>query len=53
MQKIIKVLIPSDLHREFKTACASNAETITDAIIELIEFYIKNEPLKLKEDAKK
>lgn len=47
--------IEPDLHKEFKIACAKNQESFSQAITDLIKYYIitTNEPLKLKENANK
>ena len=45
-EKIIHIGLDPELHSEFKSACAKNSQSIKDALIELIEYYI--EPITIK-----
>ena len=50
MKKIL-LEITEDTHRDFKLACVTNGQSLKDALIELIHYYIDSEP-KLKQDDK-
>lgn len=39
--KALTVLIPEELHREFKTIVSSNGMKLKECIIELLEKYIE------------
>lgn len=51
MKKFL-VEIPEDLHKDFKVSCAKNGDSMNEAFIELMKYYVvtTNEPLKLKEN---
>ena len=49
--KITLVELDDETHKAFKMQCLVNNQTIKDAMVELVKYYIK-EP-KLKEDANK
>ena len=51
VEKIIHIGLDPDLHKAFKIACAKNSQSIKDALVELIEYYVK--PLKLKSNETK
>ena len=50
--KYIQIDLDTDLHKEFKTSAAKNSQSIKDALIELIKYYIltTNTPLKSKKN---
>ena len=49
MRRLVTEL-DDELHHEFKAECASNRESLKDAIIDLIKYYIQTSknPAKLK-----
>ena len=49
--KIVHIELDQELHKAFKIACAKNSQSIKDALVELIEYYVK--PLKLKSNETK
>jgi len=50
--KMLQVRITKELNDEFNIACIKNKQTKSEAIIDLMKYYIISEP-KLKEDDKK
>ena len=52
-EKIIHIGLDPELHRAFKVVCARNSQSIKDALVELIEFYISPEQIKLKSNESK
>jgi len=51
MKKILLELT-EDTHKAFKMRCLENGQSIKDALVELVHFYIDNLPPKLKQDEK-
>ena len=50
LEKIIHIGLPKELHKDFKIACAKNSQSIKDALIELIKYYIDNPKMTLKDE---
>jgi len=48
MEKHILLKLPEDLHKEFKMKCIQNNQTIQNALIDLLKYYIITTDLKLK-----
>jgi len=47
MKKILLELTP-ETHGLFKSSCALNGQSIKDALIELIHYYIDNPKIEIK-----
>ena len=40
----MSIVIPPELHRAFKTACANQGQQMTDVLLEAIRNYIAKHP---------
>jgi len=46
--KAVKIELGEETHSQFKAATALNGQSIKDALIELIHYYIDNPKIELK-----
>jgi len=50
-EKILHIGVDSELHKDFKIACAKNSRSLKEVIIELIKFYIVQTNAKQKNES--
>ena len=52
-EKVIQIKLSEETHKRFKSASAIAGQSIKEALIELIHYYIDNQMNLIEEDAKK